>query len=341
MNGDPVNFDDPTGYMPCGGPDGLCITPQALHAQAAIAQQKSAAERAWNAKLRQIRMSMRKWVAQQGVAAFIHGMPSRQLNQYEKYLQGCSWGDESDCGGAGVLSLGGSLRKASQRVLQLRSEGYVDPGAAAPVPFMQDPVVIAALAAPSLVSGAGDLLEAVGAASARVAGNIASRNIAADIAETAARSTTAAVSASAADATASVIRAAETSPFEDLANVRASEGIPQVGEPSGDAFTRARLDVGGKNFYGENAPGVTYERPAGVTYQTMVHAEGDAFGQAADAGVSGGEGELYVDRTPCGFCRSSMAGLARSIGLDSLQVWTPEGLYGTYNSAVDKFLVEP
>ena len=82
-----------------------------------------------------------------------------------------------------------------------------------------------------------------------------------------------------------------------------------------------------------------YDRPAGVSFQTMRHAEGNVFGQAAYNGAWGGRGALYVDRAPCGFCANSMGGLARSIGLEQLDVNTPEGLFGSYSSAVDRFLL--
>jgi hypothetical protein len=73
-------------------------------------------------------------------------------------------------------------------------------------------------------------------------------------------------------------------------------------------------DVGNNGrFYGQNAPGVEYDRPEGVTYQTMIHAEGEAFAKAAQAGVNGGNADLYVDQEPCSFCRSSFAGLAVNI----------------------------
>jgi hypothetical protein len=121
--------------------------------------------------------------------------------------------------------------------------------------------------------------------------------------------------------------------------MRAADGIPQIDEPGGDDFTRARLDIENARFLGRNAPGVDYDRPSGVTYQAMRHAEGDVFGQAAQAGINGGDADLYVDQVPCDFCRGGMAGLARSVGLDSLRVWTPEGLYGTYESWIGKFLL--
>jgi deoxycytidylate deaminase len=65
-------------------------------------------------------------------------------------------------------------------------------------------------------------------------------------------------------------------------------------------------DVGNNGpFYGQNAPGVEYDRPERVTYQTMIHAGGEAFAKAAQAGVNGGNADLYVDQEPCSFCCSA------------------------------------
>jgi cytidine deaminase len=126
----------------------------------------------------------------------------------------------------------------------------------------------------------------------------------------------------------------EGSPQASLAALRAS--LNATGE---DKVVLARLDVGGKSFYGINAHGQAYPRPAGVTFQAMRHAEGDAFGQAARAQVRGGRGTLYVDgKDPCGWCRTSMAGFARSLDLDHLEVIGPNGPFGYYDRVEDKFV---
>src|SRR6266702_4290015 len=135
--------------------------------------------------------------------------------------------------------------------------------------------------------------------------------------------------------------AAGVSAFHDLVNLRTIHQIPQVSEPGGTDYTRARLDVGGHRFYGQNAPGAGHPVPEGVTEQTMTHAEGDAFGQAAQAGLHGDEADLWVDQVPCRYCRSSMAGLAQSIGLRKLEVWTPKGRDGIYTSSVGRFNRRP
>ncbi|MFC0432206.1 RHS repeat-associated core domain-containing protein [Kutzneria buriramensis] len=114
--------------------------------------------------------------------------------------------------------------------------------------------------------------------------------------------------------------------LDALAKLRQS-----LGSPSGDDVVLSRLDVNGQQYFGINGHGQNYPRPAGVTPQSMTHAEGDAFGQAARAGVRGGNGTLYVDGLdPCGYCRSSLAGYAKNLDLDTLTVVGPDGYLGQY-----------
>jgi RHS repeat-associated protein len=87
--------------------------------------------------------------------------------------------------------------------------------------------------------------------------------------------------------------------------------------------TLTRLDVGGQTFYGISGHGQQFARPSGVNFQSLRHAEGDVFGQAARAGVSGGDAILYVDRSVCVFCQSSLQGYIRALGLDSLMIVEP------------------
>jgi tRNA-specific A34 adenosine deaminase len=133
-----------------------------------------------------------------------------------------------------------------------------------------------------------------------------------------------------------------TSPFEDLSNMRARDRIPQIYEPGGGQHTRARLDVGGESCSGRNGTEFPYRQPPNVADQAMRHAEGQAFARAAAAGISGGEADLYVDQDPCQYCTLSFRGLARSLNLEYLRVWTPQGMYGYYDIATDQFtLGEP
>ena len=126
-------------------------------------------------------------------------------------------------------------------------------------------------------------------------------------------------------------------PFEDLSNMRASDRIPQIDEPRGGKYARARLDVGGEMCYGRNGSEFPYQTPPNVADSAMTHAEGQAFAKAAASGISGGEADLYVDQEPCPFCTNSFRGLARSLNLEYLRVWTPQGMYGYYDIATDEW----
>ena len=105
----------------------------------------------------------------------------------------------------------------------------------------------------------------------------------------------------------------------DLAKFRGELGLP-AGEG-----TLARLDAGGKSFYGINAHG----QPVSLRVNaiTRTHAEADAFQQAANDGVAGGRATLYVDRALCSACGSNggVLGLARQLGLTEVKVITPQG----------------
>lgn len=107
--------------------------------------------------------------------------------------------------------------------------------------------------------------------------------------------------------------------LDDLARFRGELGLAE-GEG-----TLARLDVGGRSFYGINAHG----QPVNLRVNaiTRTHAEADAFQQAANAGVSGGRGTLYVDRALCPACgpNGGVRGLMRQLGLEELEVITPQG----------------
>ena len=111
--------------------------------------------------------------------------------------------------------------------------------------------------------------------------------------------------------------------------------MPAAGSPE-DGATLARLDMQGQDpIYGQNG---RITRPVdypgkgnGITRVSWDdHAEGDVFTQAASNGYSGGDANLYLDRAPCRFCQNSYAGYGRMLDLDTLNVYTPEGLYGTY-----------
>jgi hypothetical protein len=94
----------------------------------------------------------------------------------------------------------------------------------------------------------------------------------------------------------------------------------------GSSGTLARLDVGGQSYYGINAHGQEIDFQVNAISRT--HAEADAFQQAKDAGVYGGNGTLYVDRPLCDACGiyGGVRSMMRQLGLDSLRVVTPAGV---------------
>jgi hypothetical protein len=106
----------------------------------------------------------------------------------------------------------------------------------------------------------------------------------------------------------------------DLATFRA-----QLGLAEGEG-TLARLTAGGRDFYGINAHG--QELAIRVNAISATHAEADAFNQALQAGVRGGEGTLFVDRGLCLACgqNGAVRSMAQQLGLDSIKVTTPNGM---------------
>jgi RHS repeat-associated protein len=108
--------------------------------------------------------------------------------------------------------------------------------------------------------------------------------------------------------------------LEDLARFRHELGLAE------GQGTLARLDVGGRSFYGINAHGQPVNLRVNPISRT--HAETDAFQQAANAGVNGGQGTLFVDRGLCTACgdNGAVRSLARQLGFDQLEVVTPHGV---------------
>ena len=89
--------------------------------------------------------------------------------------------------------------------------------------------------------------------------------------------------------------------------------------------TLARLDAGGRTFYGINAHGQPVDLRVNPISRT--HAETDAFQQAAAAGVRGGNATLYADRYLCVACgqNGAVRSMARQLGIRELRVVTPAG----------------
>ncbi|MBO0730412.1 MAG: hypothetical protein J2P57_14220, partial [Acidimicrobiaceae bacterium] len=115
------------------------------------------------------------------------------------------------------------------------------------------------------------------------------------------------------------------------------------GESVGDVFAEldrfrassraavvARLILGDKSFVGTNL--ARGHQPIKGTFSFFVqHAEGDVFSQLINAGdYAGKSATLYVTDKPCGFCTSSISAAARSMGLTSVTIMTPQGVFGTY-----------
>ena len=109
------------------------------------------------------------------------------------------------------------------------------------------------------------------------------------------------------------------SSLRDLDNFRSQLGF----KPGED--TLARLDLGREQFYGVNAHGQRISLRTNAI--TRTHAEADAFQQAANAGISGGRGRLFVDRELCRVCgpNGGVVSLARQLRLDELEITTPSG----------------
>ncbi len=117
-------------------------------------------------------------------------------------------------------------------------------------------------------------------------------------------------------------RGGQAAAFADLAALRVELGLPPVGAKG--AGTLARLDIGERSFYGINAHGqqITFR----VNPVSRTHAEADVLQQARNAGITGGEGRLYVDRALCPPCaRGAVQSMARQLGLSRLEVSTPAG----------------
>lgn len=113
--------------------------------------------------------------------------------------------------------------------------------------------------------------------------------------------------------------------LEDLARFRQQLGpVPGGGEVDGGVV--ARLDVGGQSFYGIN--GHAQRTTLKVNAISASHAEMDAFQQAANAGVRGNGGRLFVDSELCKSCAKygGVRSLARQLGLKELEIVTPSGV---------------
>ena len=113
--------------------------------------------------------------------------------------------------------------------------------------------------------------------------------------------------------------------FADLAAFRKSVGLQPVSATDKSTGTAAKLEIGGKTFYGTNAHGqdVTFT----VNPTSKSHAETHVFQQARDAGVTSETATLTVDRDLCFACSTNGAvkSIARQHGVKTLTVVQPGG----------------
>jgi hypothetical protein len=124
------------------------------------------------------------------------------------------------------------------------------------------------------------------------------------------------------------------SPLTDLRNTKAE--LLRLGVLRNSDATMARLNIGGRNFYG-TSEGMSNEMLSKawkalntdpkVSFQTLRHAEGDVLLQALFARAFAENAVLWVTRKPCEFCANS-SGLQRMmplLGLRELQIRYPRG----------------
>jgi hypothetical protein len=114
--------------------------------------------------------------------------------------------------------------------------------------------------------------------------------------------------------------------FDALAEYRQRLGLPAAGSET-DKSTIAKLEIGGQSFFGINSG--SNPNPGQITFTvnriTKTHAEADAFQQALDAGIRGGQARLIVDRDLCAACglRGGVNSMAWQLGIEELEIITP------------------
>ena len=122
-----------------------------------------------------------------------------------------------------------------------------------------------------------------------------------------------------------------TNPLDELAALREKMLLPKAGTEAGDDYTLAKLEIGGRSFYGRNGWGgsrkVYDEYPIKSNSITRSHAEGDVFLQAYKAGLSGGKARLIVDQELCDACgqNGGVKTIAKELGITELEIITPSG----------------
>lgn len=116
--------------------------------------------------------------------------------------------------------------------------------------------------------------------------------------------------------------------FQELTEYRQQLGLPPA-QSEEDRATVARLEMGGRIFFGINAGSNPNRRTVTLKVNPIsrTHAEADAFQQAFDAGLRGGQARLTVDRDLCRACgqNGGVKGMAKQLGLEELEVIEPSG----------------
>lgn len=119
-----------------------------------------------------------------------------------------------------------------------------------------------------------------------------------------------------------------TDVFQELAEYRQQLGLPIAGSES-DRTTVAKFEIGESGFFGISSGSNPNRRRITLTVNPIsrTHAEADAFQQAFDAGVKGGQARLIVDRDLCRACgqNGGVKGMARQLDLEELEVISPSG----------------
>ncbi len=116
-----------------------------------------------------------------------------------------------------------------------------------------------------------------------------------------------------------------TGAAKDLAQRRAAQGLAPADTAEGKANVLARLDTNGKSYYGQN--GRSQPITIRVNNISIYHAEANAFQSAFNDGVNGGDAVLYVDQPLCSACRGGMELFGYQLGLSSLRIYDPTGLF--------------
>ncbi len=123
--------------------------------------------------------------------------------------------------------------------------------------------------------------------------------------------------------------------FEEIASFRKGLEVPTTGTLKEKGVV-TKLDVNGNEYFGINSwaksddaakqafkdEGFVNPETGKVPHRAVAnHAEGDVFLQAFKSGNKGGHGKLFIDAARCGFCKSGVHGLAKTLKLVTLEIF--------------------